>query len=141
MTRRKARRFGGLVLLWAIAMAVIFFVLPHEVRRGYTLGYAIACALAILAISQIHQHVLPQLRRAPFYVAVSVTALLYMGAIVVSSAVGITILAVFATGSLSEAKQDLAHFFAGGETLTPEPSDSAAEVAYEVALKKEIADA
>ncbi|MFI5385917.1 MAG: adenylate/guanylate cyclase domain-containing protein [Fimbriimonadales bacterium] len=118
MNRRKARRIAGLVAVWVIAMAVILWLLPGEFRRSYALGYALACALAIYAISKVHQYVLPQLRRMPLYVAVGVTALLYMGTIVVSSALGIVILVGFATGSRADVEQVFVHFFSRGWEVT-----------------------
>ncbi len=119
MNRRKARRLGGMALLWLIAMGVIMWLLPSmELRRGYAAGYALACALAIVAIYQIHQHIVPQLRKLPLYSAVGATALLYMGAIVVSSAIGIVILVRLTTRSRAEGEADLTHFFSRGWQIT-----------------------
>lgn len=118
MNRRRARRLGGMVVLWVIAMAVILWMLPIEFRKSYALGYALACALAIFAISKVHQYIVPQLRRMPLYAAVGATALLYMGAIVVSSAIGIVVLVRLTTRSASEGEQDLVKFFARGWETT-----------------------
>ncbi|HWA82297.1 MAG TPA: adenylate/guanylate cyclase domain-containing protein [Fimbriimonadaceae bacterium] len=120
MTRRKLRRLGGLVAIWLSAMGAILRLLPNEleVRRGYVLGYGLACALAIAALSQVHRHLLPQIRRMPFYVIVGVTSLLYMGAIVISSAVGIGIMVGSATRSLGAVRQALVPFFARGWEVT-----------------------
>jgi len=118
MNRRKARRAGGLVLVWIIAMTVIFLLLPDEFRRSYALGYAIACALAVFAISKVHQHILPQLRRMPLYVAVGVTSLLYMGAIVVSSAIGIFILLRLTAKTPHESEGRFIRFFDRGWEAT-----------------------
>jgi adenylate cyclase len=88
-----------MVLLWIIAVLIIVRLMPVEFRGGYVRGYATATALAILALSEIHAHVLPQLRKMRFYVAISVTALLYMGAIVLSSALGMFIMFGFTPDS------------------------------------------
>lgn len=105
-----------MVVIWVIAMIAIVRLLPNEleVRRAYIFGYALACALAIGALSQVHRHVLPQIRRMPFYVVVGVTSLLYMGAIVVSSALGIGIMVGFSTRSWEAVKRALVPFFAMG---------------------------
>ena len=102
-----------MVGLWIAAMAVILPILPPDVRKGYALGYALASALAIWAISSIHVHLLPQLRRLPFYAAIGATAILYLGAIVLSSALGIVIMVGFATGSWKDVKHLFVEFFAG----------------------------
>ena len=106
------------MLVWIIAMAVIFWLLPEEFRRSYALGYAIACALAVFAISKVHQHILPQLRRMPLYVAVGVTSILYMGAIVVSSAIGIFVLLKLTAKTPRQSEIRFVHFFNQGWEFT-----------------------
>ncbi|HTQ11691.1 MAG TPA: adenylate/guanylate cyclase domain-containing protein, partial [Fimbriimonadaceae bacterium] len=118
MNRRAIRRIGGFLLLWVIAMAVIFCLLPDEFRRSYALGYAIACALAIFAISTVHQHILPQLRKMPLYVAVAVTSLLYMGAIVIASAIGIFLLLRLTARTPAESEMRFIRFFDRGWEVT-----------------------
>src|ERR1043166_2115861 len=115
MTRRKVRRFGGMVLLWIITVVVITQLMPEEFRGGYVRGYAIATALAIFAIFEIHAYVLPQLRRMRFYIVVAVTALLYMGAIVVSTALGMVIMFGFTPGAW---RRVIVPFFSRGWEMT-----------------------
>lgn len=118
MTRRKWRRFGGLVVLWLIALTVLLRLVEGRMGRGDVVGYALISAFAIYAISKLHVHVLPQLRQMPLYVAASVVTLLYMGAIVVSSFVGIVILVGASSGSLSNVWSFLVRFFEPGWPVT-----------------------
>lgn len=95
-------------------MTVIVRTLPSDIRANYVLGYGCAGAIAIYSLSLVHRFIIPQLRRMPLYAAVGVTTLLYMGAIVLSSALGIGIMVGLATGSRAQVEQLLTRFFAQG---------------------------
>ncbi len=120
MTRQSRRRNRSLLLYWVAVVTISVFAQGGVSGENFVFD-ALACAIGVIALGNVHWHLMPRLRRAPLLAVFVIAAILYVAVVVASICLAICILVFLVTRSVGEVGRLVAKFFAekGGSVQYP----------------------
>lgn len=137
MKRRRGRRIRSAILYW-VAGIVIAVVAQGGVSGEDFVLDALTCGIAVVALANVHWHVLPRMRRWPLVAVVPITAVIYIGVVIGAICISIAVLVLAVTRSLPEVGHLIGKFFAGNWQSLRFPIEIAVAISFLVEFSRRI---
>jgi class 3 adenylate cyclase len=129
MKRRRTRRLRSLAFYWVVGLAISVVAQGGVSGENLVLD-AVTCAVAVVLLGNVHWHLLPRLRRWPLLAVVPISAAIYVGVVVVSITVAITVLVMIVKGSPAQVAHWIGKFFTDNWTALRFPVEIAILISF-----------